>query len=432
MSTVSLPPGQKELRTQLRKLIRLVEISLRLNSTMDPEQLLQSIIESATELLECEAVSILLYDETTQKLHFAAATGSDPQRLAEIPVPKDHSIAGVVFRENRPVLVADVHDDPRHYEFVSEQVHFHPVNMIGVPMRIREKVMGVLEALNKNEGIFDKDDADILSIIANQAAVAIQNARQMQAIQNAYAEIQRADEMKTRFLALASHELRTPLQHILGYGSLMKQSTDDTVTEAAAKVVDSANHMKEIIDTMTNLELIKRGEMNSEFKQVSLQSILEAALQNKMSEIKKRGHQIEWLVPMQPIMINADPEQLPTVFSAILENSIRFTPDGGRITVVAERKKNMVEVEITDTGIGIPPEEAENIFKEFYQIEQHLTRTYGGLGLGLSVARGIVHLHGGKIWASSQGNHTGTTIMVQLPEGKLPTTGTLRRIVNPF
>jgi signal transduction histidine kinase len=432
MSTASLPPGQKELRTQLRKLIRLVEISLRLNSTMDPEQLLQSIIESATELLECEAVSILLFDESTQKLHFAAATGSDPKRLAEIPVPKDHSIAGVVFRENRPVLVADVHDDPRHYEFVSEQVHFHPVNMIGVPMRIRDKVIGVLEALNKNEGIFDKDDADILSIIANQAAVAIHNARQMQALQNAYTEIQRADEMKTRFLALASHELRTPLQHILGYGSLLKQSTDDSVTEAANKVVDSANHMKEIIDTMTNLELIKRGEMNSEFKQISLQSILDAALQNKMAEIKKRGHQIEWLVPMQPIMINADAEQLPTVFTAILENSIRFTPDGGRITVVADRKKNLVEVEISDTGIGIPPEEVENIFKEFYQIEQHLTRTYGGLGLGLSVARGIVNLHGGKIWAASQGNHTGTTIIVQLPEGKLPTTGTLRRIVNPF
>lgn len=432
MSTVSLPPGQKELRTQLRKLIRLVEISLRLNSTMDPEQLLQSIIESATDLLECEATSILLYDETTQKLHFAASTGTDPKKLAEIPVPKDHSIAGVVFRENRQVLVTDVHDDPRHYDVVSEQVHFQTRSLIGVPMRIRDKVIGVLEALNKKEGFFDKDDADILSIIANQAAVAIQNARQMQAIQNAYSEIQRADDMKTRFLALASHELRTPLQHILGYGSLLKQSTDDSVTDAAGKVVEAANHMKEIIDTMTNLELIKKGEMSSEFKQVSLQSVLEKALQNKMSEIKKRGHQMEWLVPMQQIMINADIETLPTVFTAILENAIRFTPDGGRITVQADRKRNMVEIEISDTGIGIPPEELENVFKEFYQIEQHLTRTYGGLGLGLSVARGIVNLHGGKIWAYSKGEHQGTTITVQLPEGKLPTTGTLKRIVNPF
>ncbi len=229
-----------------------------------------------------------------------------------------------------------------------------PRSLIGVPMRVRDRVTGVLEAFNETDGVFGKDDADILSIIANQAAVAIHNARQMQALGNAYQEIQRADDMKTRFLALASHELRTPLQHILGYGSILKQSTDDKITDAASKVVDAANHMKEIIDTMTNLELIKKGEMSSEFSQVSLQSILDKALQNKMAEIKKHGHQMEWLVPMQPIMINADVEKLPAVFSAILENAIRFTPDGGRITVMAESKKNMVEIQISDTGIGIP------------------------------------------------------------------------------
>jgi len=431
MSTATLPPGERELRQQLKKLIRLVEISLRLNTTMDPEQLLQSIINSATELLECEAASILLYDEASQKLHFAAATGTDPKKLAEIPVPKDRSIAGAVFRENTPILVADVQEDPRHYDLVSDEVHFQTRNLLGVPMRIRDRVTGVLEALNKKKGVFGKDDADILSIIANQAAVAIYNARQMQALQNAYGEIQRTDEMKTRFLALASHELRTPLQHILGYGSLLKQSTDDSVSEAATKVVDAAHHMKDIIDTMTNLELIRRGEMSSEFKQIPIQTILEKALQGKLAGIKQHGHQIEWLVPMQAMVVNADAEKLPQVFSAILDNAIRFTPDGGRITVQVERKTNAVEVRVIDTGQGIPPSELSNIFKEFYQIEQHLTRTYGGLGLGLSVARGIIQLHGGKIWAESAGDNLGTTIVVQLPEGKLPSTGTLKRIVNP-
>jgi signal transduction histidine kinase len=361
----------------------------------------------------------------------AAATGTDHNNLAEIPVPKDRSIAGAVFRENTPILVDDVQEDPRHYDLVSDEVHFQTRNLLGVPMRIRDRVTGVLEALNKKKGVFGKDDADILSIIANQAAVAIYNARQMQALQNAYGEIQRTDEMKTRFLALASHELRTPLQHILGYGSLLRQSTDDSVAEAATKVVDAAHHMKDIIDTMTNLELIRRGEMSSEFKQVPVQTILEKALQGKLAAIKQHAHQIEWLVPMQAMVVNADPEKLPQVFSAILDNAIRFTPDGGRITVQVERKTNTVEVRIIDTGQGIPPSELSNIFKEFYQIEQHLTRTYGGLGLGLSVARGIIQLHGGKIWAESAGENLGTTIVVQLPEGKLPSTGTLKRIVNP-
>ncbi len=274
--------------------------------------------------------------------------------------------------------------------------------------------------------------SDILSIIASQAAVAIHNARQMQALQNAYAEIQRTDDMKTRFLSLASHELRTPLQQILGYASLLKQSTDDTVTDAAARVVDAAHHMKDIIDSMTNLELIRRGELNSEFKQMSIQTILEKALQGKLAVIKQHGHQMEWLVPMHPMVVNADPEKLPQVFAAILDNAIRFTPDGGRISVSVEHKTGTVEVRISDTGLGIPASELSNIFKEFFQVEQHLTRTYGGLGLGLSVARGIVQLHGGKIWAESAGENLGTTIVVQLPEGKLPTTGTLKRIVNPL
>lgn len=431
-TTATLPTGAKEMRQQLSKLIRLVEISLRLNSTMDPEQLLQSIIQSATELLQCEAASILLYDEASQKLHFAAATGADPKKLAEIPVPKDRSIAGAVFRENTPILVADVQEDPRHYDLVSEETHFITRNLLGVPMRIRDRVTGVLEALNKTKGHFDRDDADILSIIASQAAVAIYNARQMQALQNAYAEIQRADEMKTRFLALASHELRTPLQHILGYGSILKQSTDDHVTEAAAKVVEAAHHMKDIIDTMTNLELIRRGEMSTEFQQTTIQNVMDKALQTKLQAIKLHGHQFEWLVPLHPILLNADIEKLPQVFSAVFDNAIRFTPDGGRITVQAEQKTGVIEITVSDTGIGIPPSELENIFKEFYQVEQHLTRTYGGLGLGLSVARGIVNLHGGKIWAESAGENEGTAVIIQLPEGKLPTTGTLKRIVNPL
>ena len=429
MTTASLSPVEQEMRLQLRKLIRLVEISLRLNSTMDPEQLLQSIIQSATDLLECEAASLLLFDEKSQQLYFAAATGTDPKKLADIPVPKDHSIAGAVFRENQPVIVEDAASDPRHYEHVSEEVSFRTRNLIGVPMRIREQVTGVLEALNKKGGVFSKDDADILSIIANQAAVAIYNARQMNAIQNALQEIQRTDEMKTRFLALASHELRTPLQHILGYSGLMKQSTDDHVTEAATKVVEAATKMKSIIDSMTNLELIRKGEMVSEFKQVALQSILDQALQEKLPQLKSRGHQIEWLMPMQPIVINADAEKLKHVFTSVLDNSIRYTPEGGRITVQTSRTSDYIEITFQDTGLGIPPEELENVFKEFYQVEQHLTRTYGGLGLGLSVARGIVQLHGGKIWANSHGEGSGTMITIRLPEGKKPTTGTLKRIV---
>jgi K+-sensing histidine kinase KdpD len=423
--------GQLDADTKryLHQLIKLVEISLTLNSTKEPEELLQSIIQTATDLLDCEAASILLYEKESNQLHFAAATGTDPHKLAEIPVPGDQSIAGVVFREKRAVFVPDVSDDPRHYDQVGEEVQFRPRNLLGVPMLIRDQVTGVLEALNKKNGPFTKDDSDILSIIASQAAVAIQNARQMQALQNAYAEIRRADDAKTRFLALASHELRTPLQHVLGYAGLLIESEDQEVIDKADRVVKAANRMKSIIESMTSLDLIRQGKMEAEFKLQSLQPLLEKALQEKRHDIIEHRHLVEWHVPMHPIMIKADEKALTQVFINLLDNAIRFTPDNGQISIEAKAKKDSVMVSITDNGIGIPAGELENIFKDFYQLEQHLTRTHEGLGLGLTVARGIVSLHGGKIWVESDGEGSGSIFCVSLPLSTLPSTGTLKRIV---
>jgi signal transduction histidine kinase len=296
-------------------------------------------------------------------------------------------------------------------------------------MLIRDQVTGVLEALNKKNGRFTKDDSDILSIIASQAAVAIQNARQMQALQNAYAEIRRADDAKTRFLALASHELRTPLQHVLGYAGLLIESEDQEVIDKADRVVKAANRMKSIIESMTSLDLIRQGKMEAAFKLQSLQPLLEKALQDKRHDIIEHRHLVEWHVPMHPIMIKADEKALTQVFINLLDNAIRFTPDNGQISIEAKAKKDSVMISITDNGIGIPAGELENIFKDFYQLEQHLTRTHEGLGLGLTVARGIVSLHGGKIWVESDGEGSGSVFCVSLPLSTLPSTGTLKRIV---
>ena len=416
-------------RRYLHQLIKLVEISLTLNSTKEPEELLQSIIQTATDLLDCEVASILLYDRESKKLHFAAATGTNQQLLAEIPVPSDQSIAGYVFREKKPILVPDVHDDPRHYDLVSEEVHFRPRNLVCVPMLIRDQVIGVLEALNKLDGVFSKDDADILAIIASQAAVAIQNARQMQALQNAYAEIRRADDIKSRFLALASHELRTPLQHVLGYAGLLLESENQDVIEKADRVVKAGNRMKAIIESMTSLDLIRQGKLETEFKLQPIQVILEKALQEKRHDIIDHRHLVEWHVPMQPIIVKADEKALTQVFINILDNAIRFTPENGQISIDAKREKNKVLISISDSGLGIPEDELENVFKDFYQLEQHLTRTHEGLGLGLTIARGIVIMHGGKIWAERISDENGTVITVCLPEGNMPSTGTLKRII---
>src|SRR5450759_431444 len=167
-----MPNPQSDLRYMAEQLARLIEVSVTLNSTLNLDELLRFIIRTATEIIDCQSVSILLYDEKRGRLVFAAATGSDPHRLSETPVPLDSSLAGTIFRENKIISLSDVHNDPRHYALVSKHVDFEVHNMLGVPMRIKDKPTGVLEALNKRDGNFDESDADILAVIASQAAVA--------------------------------------------------------------------------------------------------------------------------------------------------------------------------------------------------------------------------------------------------------------------
>src|SRR5712691_10455928 len=155
-----------ELEKQNQQLNRLVELSLTLNSTLDLDAILQLITNTATELLDCKAASMLLYDEKHPRLYFAAATGSDPAQLAKIPVPIEGSLAGTIFRTNRPIILNNVEQDPRHYALVSEHSQFRVRDLLGVPMLIKDRVIGVLEAVNKRTGTFSDRDETILSITA--------------------------------------------------------------------------------------------------------------------------------------------------------------------------------------------------------------------------------------------------------------------------
>src|SRR5688572_27869708 len=160
-----------------KQLARLVELSVTLNSTLDLDALLQLITATATELLDCEAASILLYDERQSRLYFAAATGSDPRELAEIPVPIDRSLAGTIFRTNQSIILNDVANDTRHFTGVSKQVGFRVKSLVGVPMLIKDRVIGVLEGINNRDRDFAEQHEAILSVTASHAATAINNAR---------------------------------------------------------------------------------------------------------------------------------------------------------------------------------------------------------------------------------------------------------------
>jgi len=410
------PNPKHDLRSMAEQLARLIEVSVTLNSTLNLDELLRFIVLTATKIIDCESVSILLYDEKRERLVFAAATGSDPKRLSETPVPLDNSPALTVFRDNRIISLSDVQNDVRHYTTGSGQVDFKVHNVLGVPMRIKDKPTGVLEALNKREGNFDESDADILSVIASQAAVAIHNARLVKALQEAYDELRAADQLKTNFLALASHELRTPLGVIIGYATFLQEESPGELSDHAKQVLNAAMQMRVLVDAMTNMDMLRSKEMIMHRQIVPLQQILRGAYGEVKRLADAKGQKVILDLPADPIPVKCDPEKLTSAVVSLLDNAVRFTPEGGNITIGAKNQLNQGALAwVQDTGKGIPENELKKIFREFYQVEPHTTRKHGGMGIGLSIAKGLIEAHGGRIWAESPGPGKGTTIKLVLP-----------------
>jgi len=407
----------RDLEGQQQQLLRLVELSVTLNSTLNLETLLQVITGTATELLDCEGASILLYDEKNHRLYFAAATGSDPAKLAEIPVPMEGSLAGTIFNTNSPIILNDAEQDPRHFTQVSDHIKFKVKTLLGVPMPIKDRTVGVLEAINKRNGVFDERDSTILSVTAAHAAIAINNARLLRTTQLALEKVRESNELKSNFLALASHELRTPLGIIIGYSTFLKEDAKGELSEHATQVLNAAGQMRSILNEMNNLAMLKSDEMKLKPQKIIMQDLLTYACEGIKEIASARDQTLTYAFPEEPLTVDVDLDKTALAFGNILNNAIRFSPPGSEITVAVgtTNDKSQVLAWVQDQGIGIPADKLQKIFEEFYQIEPPNTRHYGGLGIGLTIAKGLIEAQGGKIWAESEGLGSGATFKVLLP-----------------
>jgi signal transduction histidine kinase len=407
----------RDLEGQQQQLLRLVELSVTLNSTLNLETLLQVITGTATELLDCEGASILLYDEKNHRLYFAAATGSDPAKLAEIPVPMEGSLAGTIFNTNSPIILNDAEQDPRHFTQVSDHIKFKVKTLLGVPMPIKDRTVGVLEAINKRNGVFDERDSTILSVTAAHAAIAINNARLLRTTQLALEKVRESNELKSNFLALASHELRTPLGIIIGYSTFLKEDAKGELSEHATQVLNAAGQMRSILNEMNNLAMLKSDEMKLKPQKIIMQDLLTYACEGIKEIASARDQTLTYAFPEEPFTVEVDLDKTALAFGNILNNAIRFSPPGSEITVAVgtTKDKSQVLAWVQDQGIGIPADKLQKIFEEFYQIEPPNTRHYGGLGIGLTIAKGLIEAQGGKIWAESDGLGSGATFKVLLP-----------------
>lgn len=409
-----------ELAERVQSLERILTVSRELTSTVALEPLLTKIIKIAAELTGSEGTSILLWDERIGELRFRAvraASGVLSDQLVDIAVPVESSIAGAVFMDREPMIVQDAQSDPRHYKEVGLQIGRETHSLVAVPMQIKERCIGVLEAVNKSGGQeFVQSDVETLMTLGAQAAVAIENARLVNALREAKNRLKKLDQLKSDFISIASHELRTPLGLILGYAALLREQLEEDVAGPQLDVVlRAALRLKYLMETMLNLRYLETGEIEFACVTFDLREEIEDACNVYRSLVEAEDLKLTVELPDDPLLASVDREKLRVIMDNLLSNAVRFTPPGGCIWVSATERRSHVEVSVVDDGMGIPQGMLDEIFEPFEQVEDHMTRRHGGMGLGLSTVKGLVELHKGRVWADSSPEH-GSRFVFVLPK----------------
>ncbi len=388
---------------RVERLERLLEISRTLSSTLDLPPLLQTIVDVACELTDSEAASILLYDSKTHELRFEAAPGDQRDQLQPISVPLDSSVAGWIFSHNQPLVIQDATNDPRVYRQVDRTLNFQTRSILGVPLRIKDRPIGVLEAVNKRQGVaYTQEDLSVLETLAAQAAIAIENAQLLARLKDANEDLKRLDRMKSDFIAIASHELRTPLGLILGHATFLKDLVPPEHGEQMEVIIRSAMRLKSLVEDLSAIAHKEQGQARVRRVPFSMSELVEEVVSRFLEEAKTKQIELGYDVPEDPLLVEGDREKIDLALTNLVRNALTFTDPGGQVGIKAESAGGWVKVFVVDTGIGIPADEVERVFDRFYQVESHLTRRHGGMGLGLSIAKAMVELHNGQIWCESK------------------------------
>ena len=384
------------------RLQSLLEVCRNLSANLEPDDLLHSIIEGASELTHSENSSILAFDKETNSLRFIAAPWYQLDQLKSVSVPLDNSVAGQVFSTAEPMALNHATEDTRIFRVVDRELNSTTRSLLAVPMIYRGKTIGVLESINKSaDADYSEEDVTILETLAAQAAIAVENQRLLDESRLSYQKVMEVDRMKSDFIAIASHELRTPLGVIIGHASLMEEAANAEDKKELTTIVNAALQLREIIEQFANIERLEIGLSQLRRARVIILPLIQevrSAFQD-MADDKKINLTVE--TPQKSLAVEGDAGKIMIVLSNLFKNALTFTNPGGQVRVKADQVPGFVKVTVMDNGIGIPAEEQEKIFERFYQVEKHLTRKHGGMGLGLSIAKDLVEMHGGKIWVES-------------------------------
>jgi len=379
---------------------RLIDIARDLASTLDLEILLSRIVHAAAEVTASEAASILLYDDAAKQLYFEVSTNIDEPTRRGIVVPLDGSIAGWIVSHRTPVRIAHVKDDPRFFGEVIEEGGFTTESILGVPLITKNKVVGVLEALNKHRGKFTDTDESLLSVLGAQAAVAIENARLFQ-----------QSDLVSEFV----HELRTPLASLSTATYLLHrpEMSHEQHEQIINNIHNETMRLNSLASAFLDLARLESGRVQyrkAAFNVGDLMYECKDVMATKAAEdnIQVRVESSDGLPPLE-----ADREKIKQVLLNLVSNAIKYNRPNGTVLLRAEARENEMLIAVQDTGVGIPEEALPHLFEKFYRVREHESKA-SGTGLGLSICRQIAQGHGGRIEVRSKVG-VGTVFAVYVP-----------------
>lgn len=397
---------EQDQQQRIDHLVRLLEVTRQLNETLNLEIQLQMINQVATELTETEAGSIFLRDNKTNELFFLsasgeAATGEKGEKLKRIPVPMDGSIAGWVVKNGQPTVVNDVQNDQRHFGKTDDETHFVTRSILAVPLIRRDKVIGALEVLNKKgQASFSDQDLSLLTLLAGQAAVAIENARLFE---------------QSDLVSEVVHELRTPMTSIMGYAKMltMEGVPDGVKQQFSETIYRESRRLGQMVNDFLDWARLEAGRVRFEQKPVDMQQLIRDTILIIEPQAQERGIVIEKLIPDEKWVVIGDEARLKQILLNLASNGVKYNRDHGRLDFIVKRSENQLAISIRDTGVGIPPESLDKLFQRFYRVPgtENVVR---GTGLGLNIAKSLIEAHGGQIQVSSTVG-VGSTFTIILP-----------------
>lgn len=414
--------AEEAIRRRNQYLAVSAEIGKLVTSILDPNTIFARTVNLITDRFSFYHAAIFIVEETGFNAVLKEATGeagAEMKKHAHSLQLNEKSIVGTVASKGEPLIVNNVIENPLHA--------FNPLlpetrAEAAVPLKIGARIIGVIDIQAKEIDAFSEDEVSILQTLADQVAVAIDNARSFELSQQAVMEMREADRLKSQFLANMSHELRTPLNSIIGFSRVILKGIDGPVTELMQQdltaIYNSGQHLLGLINDILDSAKIEAGKMELAFDEVNIQDLTHSVLSTMSGLVKDKPIELRQHIDPDTPTVRADTIRVRQVMINLLSNAAKFTEEGFITVDVApyrtEDGTKQVRVSVVDTGPGISEQDQEKLFQAFSQVDASPTRKSGGTGLGLSICKQLINMHGGQIWVESTEGE-GSTFHFTLP-----------------